>query len=68
MIDNSNLNTQEYKKMIEESINEMLRDVGMNQEQFFQICEKHKDDEICVAILNIILASEDFLTFKDMMI
>ncbi len=56
---------QKFKKMVEELISFHLEEMGITYEQFAQACELSSDPNYAMAVFDLILAVDDFLSKKN---
>lgn len=57
----------EFKKLVEELIGELLAELGVTQEQFMAACQKAESNPIHKKIVDQIVAVENFMAFKKLM-
>lgn len=57
----------QFKALVEELLTNMLADMGIAPEQFYEIVAAHKD-KLSSFVVNTILTVDDFQMFKSMMV
>ena len=57
----------EFKKLVEELIGELLAELGVTQEQFLEACGKASKNPIHKKIVDQITAVDNFIAFKKLM-
>lgn len=60
--------TQEFKKLVETLLEFHLADMGVTGEQFMEACEKASSNAVAAVVFQTVLAAEDYLYFRKMMI
>ena len=58
---------QQFKKIVDELLCELMAELEITQEMFLEACDKAQSDPRHQKIVQQILAVEDFLTFKKLM-
>ena len=59
---------QEFQKLFEEKLDELVRSEGMNVEEFFKILQAQAgDDEDCRVFIQVLLSVSDYASFVEMM-
>ena len=56
-----------FKKLVEELLYELMAELEITQEQFYEACEKASNHPNHQSIVNQIMAVEDFIAFKKLM-
>ena len=59
---------KEFKKLVEGLLEELMRDLGVTDQQFVEACEKAAHNPIHKKIVDQIMAVDNFLAFKRLMV
>ncbi len=58
----------QFKKLVEGLLEELMRDLGVSDEQFVDACDKAAKNPIHKKIVDQIMAVDNFLAFKKLMV
>lgn len=59
---------QDYKKLFETLFEELIKDLGITEEQFVEACEQANKNDENKKIINQLLSVDDFMAFKHLML
>lgn len=59
---------QEFKKLVEGLLMELMGELGVTEDQFYEACEKASVNPIHKKIVDQIIAVENFMSFKRLMV
>lgn len=60
-------NLQEFKKLVEDLLYELMAELDITSDQFYEVCEKAQEHPQHQSIVNQITAVDDFIAFKRLM-
>lgn len=56
-----------FKKLVDELLSDILAEVEIQQEQFLLACSSHQQNKLHQSVINQIMSAEDFVAFKYLM-
>lgn len=59
---------QDFKKIVEDLLQELMTELGVTDEQFVEACDKASKNPLHKKIVDQIMAVENFLAFKRLMV
>lgn len=59
---------QDFKKIVEDLLEELMKELGVTNEQFVEACERAEQNPIHKKIVDQIMAVDNFLAFKKLMV
>lgn len=59
---------QDFKKIVEDLLEELMRELGVSDEQFVEACQKAEKNPVHKKIVDQIMAVDNFLAFKKLMV
>ena len=59
---------QEFKKIVEDLLGELMAELGVSDTQFVEACQKAEQNPIHKKIVDQIMAVDNFLAFKKLMV
>lgn len=59
---------QDFKKIVEDLLEELMKELGVTEQQFLESCEKAEQNPIHKKIVDQIMAVDNFLAFKKLMV
>ena len=59
---------QNFKKLVEDLLEDLMRDLGVTDEQFVAACDKAAQNPIHKKIVDQIMAVDNFIAFKKLMV
>jgi hypothetical protein len=59
---------QDFKKLVEDLLQELMAELGVSDTQFVEACQKAQENSIHKKIVEQIMAVDNFLAFKKLMV
>lgn len=59
---------KEFKKIVEDLLEELMTELGVSNEQFVEACQRAEANPIHKKVVDQIMAVENFLAFKKLML